>query len=266
MDGGNLHIVAFPVLAYGHMMPYLELSKLLATRGHQISFISTTKNIKKLQPKVPPTLSQLIQFIPLTLPPVDGLPPTAESYTDIPQSLVQYLKKAFDGLEGPFAQFLSSSSPKPDWIIVDYLYPWVPRVASEFNVPCVHFSIVAATALAFFGPVSEVNNMDSLTVEKLIVKREWVTFPSNVALRTYEARGVLDCFNSDNAWDAHSELLTIGGCKAVAIRSCNEFVPKWLSLIQDLYKKPVIQVGMLFPTSGRKMAIMTPVNSRSWSG
>nr|UHB15544.1 UDP-glycosyltransferase [Paris polyphylla] len=248
MDGGSMHIVAFPALAYGHMMPYLELSKSLATRGHQISFISTTTNIKKLQPKVPPALSQLIQFIPLTLPPVDGLPATVESFTDIPQSLAHYLKKALKGLDIPFAQFLSSSSPKPDWIIVDYIYNWVPRLASELNVPCVQYSVFFPSTLAFMGPVSEVDNIDSLTVEKLIVPREWMTFPTNVAFRPYEAREILDSFSSDNAWDGQSNLLTIEGCKAVAIRSCNEFMPKWLPLIRDLYKKPVIQVGMPLPS------------------
>nr|UHB15561.1 UDP-glycosyltransferase [Paris polyphylla] len=247
MDGEKLHIVVFPWLAFGHMLPYLELSKSLAARGHQISFISTTRNIKKLQPKVPPTLSQLIQFIALPLPPVDGLPAAAESVFDIPLNLSRHLEKAFDGLERPLAQFLSSSSPKPDWIIVDYASDWLPSLASKFNVPCVHFCILMAPAMAFMGPVSEVDNIDSITLEKVVVPREWMTFPTNVAFRPYEARQVLDLLSSDNALDAYRNLLTIGGCKAVALRGCNEFMPKWVPLIRDLYKKPVIQVGMLSP-------------------
>nr|UHB15541.1 UDP-glycosyltransferase [Paris polyphylla] len=245
MDREKLHIVVFPWLAFGHMLPFLQLSKSLATRGHRISFISTTRNIKKLQPKVPPTLSQLIQFIPLPLPSVDCLPATAESVYDIPLNLSLHLQKAFDGLEHPLAQFLTSSSPKPDWIIVDYASDWLPPLASKFNVPCVHFCTNMASTMAFIGPVSEVDNIDSITVENVIVPRKWMTFPTNVALHPYEARQVLDLSSSDNAWDGYRYLLTIRGCKAVAIRSCNEFTPKWLPLLRDIYKKPVIQVGML---------------------
>nr|UHB15579.1 UDP-glycosyltransferase [Paris polyphylla] len=251
MDGGNLHIVVFPWLAYGHMMPFLELSKSLAIRGHQISFISTTKNIKKLQPKVPQNLSQLIQFIPLLLPPTDGLPATAEATSDIPPNLVQYLKKAFDCLDRPFAQFLSSSSPKPDWIILDFASYWLPPLASKFNVPCVYFCIFFPSALVFVGPMLEVDNIGSVTAEQLIVPRKWITFPTNMAYHPYEAREAVEFFKSSNASgvsDAHRFLLTIKGCKAVAIRSCNEFMPQWLSLLRDLYKKAIIPVGMLLPS------------------
>ncbi|CAN1180156.1 UDP-glycosyltransferase 91A1 [Linum perenne] len=54
----QLHIAVFPWLAFGHMIPFLELSKRIAQKGHTISFISTPRNINSL-PQIPPHLSHV---------------------------------------------------------------------------------------------------------------------------------------------------------------------------------------------------------------
>ncbi|KAJ6891900.1 UDP-rhamnose:rhamnosyltransferase 1 [Populus alba x Populus x berolinensis] len=51
----------FPWLAFGHIIPFLELAKLIAQRGHKISFISTPRNIQRL-PSIPPNLTPRINL------------------------------------------------------------------------------------------------------------------------------------------------------------------------------------------------------------
>ncbi|XP_020977638.1 UDP-glycosyltransferase 89B2-like isoform X2 [Arachis ipaensis] len=99
-ESKNLHIVMFPFLAFGHILPFYELAKLIAQKGHKISFISTPRNIKRL-PKPPLNLQPFLELIELPLPQVENLPQNAESTMDIPHHMVPYLKKAFDGLEEP---------------------------------------------------------------------------------------------------------------------------------------------------------------------
>ncbi|MED6215618.1 putative UDP-rhamnose:rhamnosyltransferase 1, partial [Stylosanthes scabra] len=94
----KLHIAVFPWLAFGHIIPFFELAKLIAQKGHKISFISTPRNIKRL-PKLPPNLQPLVELIELPLPHVQNLPQNAESTMDIPQHIIPYLKKAFDSLQ-----------------------------------------------------------------------------------------------------------------------------------------------------------------------
>ncbi|GMP25806.1 hypothetical protein CsSME_00002494 [Camellia sinensis var. sinensis] len=89
----KLHMVMFPWLAFGHMIPFLELSKLIAQKGHTVSFISTPKNVHRL-PKLPPNLAPLINLVKVQLPKVDKLPENAESTIDLPYDKVKYLKKA----------------------------------------------------------------------------------------------------------------------------------------------------------------------------
>ena len=36
-----LHVVMFPWLAFGHMVPFMELAQQLARRGHLVTFVST---------------------------------------------------------------------------------------------------------------------------------------------------------------------------------------------------------------------------------
>lgn len=73
---------------------------------------------------------------------------------------------------------------------------------------------------------------------------EWIPFPSNFAFRLYEVIYHQECMDSD-ASDFFRFAKVIEGCRFVAIRSCPEFESDSLSLLQKLYRKPVIPVGLL---------------------
>ncbi|KAG5017123.1 hypothetical protein JHK85_023259 [Glycine max] len=111
----------FPWLAFGHLIPSLELAKLIAQKGHHISFVSTPRNIECL-PKLSPNLASFIKFVKLALPKVDNLLENVEATIDVPYDVVQYLKKAYDDLEEPLTCFLKSS--KVDWHFYDLILFW----------------------------------------------------------------------------------------------------------------------------------------------
>ncbi|KAJ0966269.1 hypothetical protein J5N97_027407 [Dioscorea zingiberensis] len=255
-----LHIAVFPWLAFGHMIPYLELSKSLAKRGHQISFLSTPRNISRL-PKLPPNLSSLILFIPLPLPKVHGLPENAESTSDVPPEKVKFLKIALDGLQQPFAKFLSESSKKPDWIILDFATHWAPSLASKFSIPCIFFQVFSSSSMAFLGPPHELSQSGSSRKkpEDLTVLPDWIPFPSNLAYSLHGARlffqGLFD--TSSGVSDISRFGSTLHACKVIAPRTCMELEPQYLPLLQDLYNKPVIPVGLLPPSTNTKTSIHT---------
>ncbi|KAK6775060.1 hypothetical protein RDI58_026061 [Solanum bulbocastanum] len=70
----KLHFAVFPWLAFGHIIPYLELSKFIAQKGHKISFISTPRNID-------------------------------QATIDLPYEQVKYLKLAQDDSKNPWLSF-----------------------------------------------------------------------------------------------------------------------------------------------------------------
>nr|TKW31496.1 hypothetical protein SEVIR_2G109701v2 [Setaria viridis] len=162
-----LHVVVFPWLAFGHMIPFLELSKRLARRGHAVTFVSTPRNAARLA-AIPPELSPRLRVATLDLPAVEGLPDGAESTADVTPEKVEFLKTAFDGLAAPFAALVgegccaSRSSGngeaaadgferKPGWIILDFAQNWVLPIAEEQKIACAMFLILPAALLAYVG-------------------------------------------------------------------------------------------------------------------
>lgn len=87
----------FPWLAFGHMIPYLELSKGLAAKGIMVSYISTPTNLQRLPP-VPPLLAPKMQLLPLPMQPVDGLPEdcevTIEGSDAVPEESARHASRA----------------------------------------------------------------------------------------------------------------------------------------------------------------------------
>ncbi|MFQ6638447.1 hypothetical protein Gotur_016998 [Gossypium turneri] len=239
----KLHIAMFPWLAYGHTMPFLEVSKFLAQKGHRISYISTPKNISRL-PKLPPLLSSNITFVEFSLPQVDGLPPGVESTAEVPIENVPYLKNAYDKLQGPLTEFLKNSNV--NWLIHDFEPYWLPGVAAPLGINLVLFCLFNATALAFMGPPSALLGEFRKRPEEFTVVPEWIDYPCNVALKHHEIVNHIKCM--DDVSDFQRMGLLIQGSQFVTTRACFEFEPDEIKLLIKLYQKPVVPVGLLPPS------------------
>ncbi|KAJ4714569.1 UDP-glycosyltransferase [Melia azedarach] len=249
-DNSKLQIAMFPWLAFGHMIPWLKLAKLIAQKGHKIFFISTPRNIDRL-PKLPPNLASSIHFVKLPLPRVHNLPEYAEATIDLAYNQVSYLKKAADFLQEPLKQLLQSLAP--DWLLFDFTAYWLPAIARQLGIPNGFFSIYIAAAVAYYGPSSVlINGSDDLkTPEDYTRVPKWVPFSTTVAYRLFEARKIFDMFSGDESdvSAAYRFGESVKGCDIIAVRSCKEFEPEWLQLVEQLHQKPVFPVGEL-PTTG----------------
>ncbi|XP_057500873.1 putative UDP-rhamnose:rhamnosyltransferase 1 [Actinidia eriantha] len=246
---GKLHVVVFPWLAFGHMIPFFELAKRVARRGHKVSFLSTPRNIDRL-PKLPSTLSPTINLVKIPLPTVDGLPADAEATIDVPSDKVHYLKKAYDGLETELTRFLQQSSA--DWIIYDFAPYWLPPIAAKLGISRAFFNAVNAWFLAFLGPSTAlIDGSDPRTeLEDYTVTPKWVPFPCNLAHRYYEIKWIAENVQNITAdvLDTYRLGSAIIGCDILATRDCHEYEPDWLILLQDLNKRPVVPVGLMPPS------------------
>uniref|UniRef100_A0ACD5Y5U3 Uncharacterized protein n=1 Tax=Avena sativa TaxID=4498 RepID=A0ACD5Y5U3_AVESA len=258
-----LHIVVFPWLAFGHMIPFLELSNRLARRGHALTFVSTPRNVSRLR-AVPPELCSNFRVVSLDLPAVDGLPEGAESTADVPPEKVGLLKKAFDGLAAPFAGLVADAcaaaasssgdaasgfSRKPDWIILDFAHNWTWAIAEEHEIPCAIFLIFPAALLAFVGPRHENQAHARATVEDYMVPPPWIHFPSTLAYRRHEAKSAAAMFrpNASGVSDADRLWQMQQGCRLILLRSCPETEPRLFPLLTDLFAKPAVPTGLLMP-------------------
>ncbi|KAI3410658.1 uncharacterized protein J3R85_018617, partial [Psidium guajava] len=239
----SLHIAMFPWLAHGHITPFLELSKFLSLHGHAISFLSTTTNIARLI-HAHPELPSSIRLVSLPMPLVANLPSSAESTSDLDIDSVPCLKKAYDLLKPALTRFLSGG--RVDCVIHDFASHWLPRAATRLGVCSVFFSTINATSLAFLGPPSELIGGRCHKPEDLTCVPEWIPYESTACFRLHEVlrhRRCMDEEISDFCRFGH----VIDGCDFVIVRSCREFESEPLSLLLEIYKKPVIPIGLLTP-------------------
>ncbi|KAF3946180.1 hypothetical protein CMV_027524 [Castanea mollissima] len=123
MGATSLHLLMYPWFALGHFTSYLHLSNKLAQKGHRISFLIPTKTQSKLQ-----TLNlypDLITFVPISLPHVDGLPLGAETTSDVPVHLQPLIMTAMDRSESHIELLLREL--QPDIVFFDFAH-WIPKL------------------------------------------------------------------------------------------------------------------------------------------
>nr|XP_023875027.1 putative UDP-rhamnose:rhamnosyltransferase 1 [Quercus suber] len=130
----KLHTAMLRRPAFGHIIPFLDLAKNIAQKGHRVSYLATHRNIQRLpKVKLPPYLADSITFVQLPLHNDNSLPENAEATMDIPHHNMLDLKRAYHGLQEDVAQFLENSTP--DWIIYDIFAYWLPPIAGcEVNI------------------------------------------------------------------------------------------------------------------------------------
>ncbi|CAM0954187.1 unnamed protein product [Alopecurus aequalis] len=259
-----LHVVVFPWLAFGHIVPYLELSEQLAKRGHAVTFVSAPRNIARLRP-INEDLSTRLRFLPLPLPSVHGLPDGAESTADVPFEKGELLKVAFDGLADPFAAFLAEACAggggagglfrkKPDWVFVDFAHYWLPPIAEKHEVSCAMFSIFPAPFIAFIGPKS-VNDAHPRTApEDLTAQPRWIPFPTPIAHHLHEAKVLMQSFPPNSSDDIGRFWRTEERCSLIILRSCRQVDGPLCPLLTDLFGKPVAPSGLLAPYDAARAA------------
>ncbi|XVE77182.1 hypothetical protein DITRI_Ditri13aG0041300 [Diplodiscus trichospermus] len=256
-----LHVVVIPWSAFGHMVPFFQLSVALAKAGVKISFVQTPKNIKRL-PKIPPNLATLINLVELPLSALDNhvLPGGAEATVDLPVEKYQYLKTAYDLLKEPFKKFVADQSP--DWIFVDGMPYWAAEVALEYRVPLVYFTVLTASTDVFVGSpdhlIGEGQRKLRSSPESLMSAPDWVTFPSSVFFKKHEAAvsfGALYGSNGTEKSDACCISKALQSCQTVAVRSCNEFEGDYLNLLEKVLRKKVIPTGLLPPEQPQRRDI-----------
>jgi len=245
MAENTIHVTMLPWSAFGHLIPFFQLSIALAKAGVHVSFISTPKNIERL-PKLPSTLTHLIDLVQLPLPSLDKelLPEGAEATVDVPFEKIQYLKLAYDNLQHAVKQFVANQLP--DWIISDFCPHWITDIAQELQVKLIFFSAFSASAIAFLGPPG--TRKAPISPESLTVPPEWMTFPSSVALRRHEASAFCANHYEENAsgiGDLERLEKVFSASKAIIFRSCYEIEGEYLNAFQKLVGKPVIPIGLL---------------------
>uniref|UniRef100_A0A0D9V6G2 Uncharacterized protein n=1 Tax=Leersia perrieri TaxID=77586 RepID=A0A0D9V6G2_9ORYZ len=142
-----LHILFFPFLAPGHLIPIADMAAVFAARGVRCSILTTPANASLIRSAVDRANSFLgssnggTQAIDLAVVPFPdvGLPPGAESSTALSSSKQDRdrFHLAVRLLREPFDRFLSDH--RVDAVVADSFFMWAADAADVHGVPRLAF-------------------------------------------------------------------------------------------------------------------------------
>ncbi|MQM12376.1 hypothetical protein Taro_045293 [Colocasia esculenta] len=247
-DDGGLHVAMFPFLAFGHIAPFVQLSKKLVAHGARVSFLSAPANITRVASLLSPSP---VDLIPLELPHVDGLPPEVQSTADATPAMAELLIKAVD-LTRPQVQSLLEEL-RPQAIFHDFAQPWLPSVAHPLGVKTVFFSVFAAVSSAFLTIPARRSLPGAFpSVEDLRLPPPG--FPSPPlscidAVPLYQSADFSYIFKSFDGrpcvFDRVVSCMSVSS--AIAIKTCREMEGPYVDYVEAQYDKPVLLAGPVVP-------------------
>ncbi|KAL3353313.1 hypothetical protein AABB24_018176 [Solanum stoloniferum] len=209
----TLRLLMFPWLAYGHILPFLNVAKKLVDRGILIYLCSTPINLKSTINKVPEKYADLIHLIELHLPELPELPPHYHTTNGLPPHLNHTLKKALKMSKPNLSKILQNL--KPDLVIYDIMQQWAEHVANEHNIPAVRLLTFSAAVTSYF-----VN----------LVKKPGVEFPfPDIYLRKIEQ------VNEERLVDGYIQIALI--CTSRTIEA------KYIDFLSELSNMKIVPVG-----------------------
>ncbi|KAL9264429.1 Scopoletin glucosyltransferase-like protein [Drosera capensis] len=133
-QGRQLHVLFFPLLAYGHMIPTLDIAKLFASRGAKITIVATPLNAPTFTRAIDQTNGEIKVHVYSFPGKEAGLPEGVENFDVLTDEvMINKFLKAIDMLEGTLEQLLEEY--KPNCLVADLFFPWATDVASKFNIP-----------------------------------------------------------------------------------------------------------------------------------
>ncbi|EPS69512.1 hypothetical protein M569_05254, partial [Genlisea aurea] len=132
-----------PLMAPGHIIPLIDMAKLLAGRGSHVSIVVTPLNAARFESVVSRAASSglSIRLLRVEFPGERvGLPSGSDSADKLPSySLVKKFFQALILMEEPVENLIRNMDPFPGCIIGDKHIPWIIAVSEKLEVPTILF-------------------------------------------------------------------------------------------------------------------------------
>ncbi|XXG75676.1 hypothetical protein AAC387_Pa08g0198 [Persea americana] len=138
MSPRPFHVLFFPMMAHGHLIPMTEVAKLFALRqGVHVSIATTPLNATRIQSTIDRAAYITIHLLQFPCSEA-GLPDGCESLDlAVSHGMTMAFTKALALLHHPFEQLVECH--RPDCLVSDMFFPWTVEVAAKFGIPRLAF-------------------------------------------------------------------------------------------------------------------------------
>ncbi|KAI9154575.1 hypothetical protein LWI28_028318 [Acer negundo] len=166
----QLHFVLIPLSCPGHLLPMVDIARLLAQHGVKITLIVTPLNAilfdKIINRDIESGLS--IQLLRIPFPCVEaGLPEGYEDLSALPsRSLAINFFNALRMMQQPMEKFVEETHPRPSCIISDRHLPWTIDITSRTTVKDFYEEMKAAAMASYGLVINSFEELESRYVEE----------------------------------------------------------------------------------------------------
>ncbi|KAL2345134.1 hypothetical protein Fmac_006419 [Flemingia macrophylla] len=165
----QLHFVLFPLMAQGHMIPMMDIAKILLHRNVIVTVVTTPQNASRFTS----IFDRYIDFgFPIRLAQLQfpckegGVPDGCENLDMIPSlGMAADFFNATNFLQQPAEKLFKELTPPPSCIISDMCLPYTNHIARKFNIPRISFVGVSCFYLFCASNIQIYNIMNSVTTE-----------------------------------------------------------------------------------------------------
>ncbi|XP_042504519.1 UDP-glycosyltransferase 73C12-like [Macadamia integrifolia] len=140
----SIHFILIPLMAQGHMIPMIDIVRLLAQQGVTTTIVTTPVNAFRFKPIIDRAIESglRIRLLQLRFPSTEfGLPEGCENIDHVPsRDLILNFLNAASMLQPALEQSLQEMEPPPSCIISDICLSWTSHTALKFGIPRFFFN------------------------------------------------------------------------------------------------------------------------------
>ncbi|CAI9097911.1 OLC1v1034430C1 [Oldenlandia corymbosa var. corymbosa] len=162
------HFILIPFMAQGHMIPMIDIARLLAHQGVIITIFTTPLNAKRFDSVLARAVEEAglpIQVIQLEFPAAEaGIPEGCECFDMLPSmDLGVKFFAACKMLKPLIEERIQELKPSPSCILADMCHPWANQVAEKFGVPRLMFHGFCSFSLLCIYNLARFKELDDIT-------------------------------------------------------------------------------------------------------
>lgn len=180
---------------------------------------------------------------------MEGLPPGAETTSDIPSSLISLVVMAMDRTEAAVEHVISDL--KPDFIFFDFAY-WIPTLACGIGIIPLLYSVVSPAAKGYNVSPSSHKNLKGRQVSEADLMKPPPGYPdSNIYLYHHEARDhlMMRTMKLGGVILFARLMMSLTRCEAIGVKACREIDGPFVDYLEKEFGKPLLLTGPLIPES-----------------
>ncbi|KAM0045999.1 putative trans-zeatin O-beta-D-glucosyltransferase [Helianthus debilis subsp. tardiflorus] len=189
----GLHFLVIPLMCPGHLIPMVEMAKLIAQHSVTVTIVITPRNAERYGAVLHRAITSglPVKLLQLRFPASDyGLPDGCECVDDLPTfKLSKNFFDALAALQKPLEDVFNELKPKPCCIISDKHLPWTADIAKKYRIPWVIFD-----GMSCFTQLATHNLCVSKIHEKLGDSEPFVLpgLPDNISMTKLQLPGLFN--------------------------------------------------------------------------